>query len=246
MEPGYVQSVAGPENYSLKSHAAFTGNIVNKMAEDPSGNSVSLIGGFAPGALNINGIPTEWLSIDDEFKVPSEIDLGIITIPANSTVSDIIKTYLSYMPKTYALMADSLLSGMPNDFLDTYIDTIWGGAPMLDIRAAVLAANYSSIETPVIEMNFDVLSLVMKNAGMTPDTLISNIDDSLAATNPVAALVKAFVGYFDSYHLLDILDPTYYASPTALGNYLNTFGQGLQTFLKDFVGIDLPNELKTK
>ena len=246
MEPGYVQSGTGAENYSLKNHVAYSGDIVNKMAEDSSGDSISLVGGFAPGSLEISGIPSEWLSIDDQFKVPTEIDIGPITIPENSTVSDIIKTYLSYMPRMLALEVNDMISGLPSDFLDDYIDDLWGGGLWPDIRAAVLAFNYSSIETPVIEMNYDVLALVMKSAGMTPDQLISRIDDSLAATNPVAALVKAFVSYFDSYHLLDILEPDYYASPTALEGYLNTLGEGVQTFLKDFAGIDLPNELKTK
>ncbi len=249
MEPGYIQAGAGDETYSLKTHVGFADNIQNKMAEDPSAPSASIIAGFAPASLDISGLPTSWVTIDDQFEVPDDIILpGGHTIPANSTVSDVIKAYLSYIPREFAYGVNEALGSLDPTMFDSAIDSLWGGVgPYPDLKQSVLSYDFDTFpDTSLKEVNFDLLAQIMEAAGLTPSALLDNIDPDLADANPVAALVKAFVEYFDSYGMLDILDNDIYADPAALEAYLGTFGAGFVQVVHDLVGIDLPTSIQTR
>ncbi|MHA1961766.1 MAG: DUF11 domain-containing protein [Candidatus Thorarchaeota archaeon] len=247
--PGYVDAVAGDETYSLLDHLEESGVIMNKMAEDPTAAAISVVAGVSPGSLDIVGIPADWTTVDDQFEIPETVEIpGGISVPAGSTVSDLISTYLSHMPREFALMANSEMEGLEIPPLDDIVDGLWGGGlSILDYKQAILNLDYGTFpDTPLIELDIDLLAALMDRAGLTPAELVSRIDDSLASTNPLAAIAKAFIQYFDAYGILDILDNDVYADPVALESYLNTFGDGLEQFLSDFGGIDLPAEFKSK
>ena len=244
--PGYVAAVAGNETYSLKTHVGYTGNIENKMQQDSSANSISVIGGEAPASLTMYGIPSSWIAVNDQFKIPGDVDIGPITIPENSTISDAIRMVLSYLPREAALSINEGIGGIDNTIFDVIVDEVWNVTYAYpDFRQMVLNLNYT-ISTPLVEMNNDLLASMMKRAGMTPDTLISKIDPTLATKSPLGALVKAFVSYFDSYHVLDILEPDNYATAPGMAGYLNTLIEGVEKVLHDLGGLDVTTTFKTK
>ncbi len=249
-EPGYVEASAGYETYSLKQHVGYTSNIKNKMAEDSSAYSISMVVGTAPAAaLELEGWPADLVSINDQFKIPVNITIpGGIVIPANSTVSDIIRTYLSYMPIDFAYMVNEQLGMIDPTAGDYIIDSLWGGTyPLPDFRDMLRSLNFSTMpQTAVKSINFDLLSQIMARAGMNPNALMSRLDTTLATTNPLMAIADAFVKYFDSYHLLDLLANETYGDPVALEAYLNTFIAGFEQFLKDFAGADFAEQFQTK
>jgi uncharacterized repeat protein (TIGR01451 family) len=244
--PGYVTAVAGNETYSLKTHVGYTGNIENKMQQVSSANSISVIGGEAPASLTMYGIPSSWITVNDQFKLPSEVDIGPIYIPENSTISDAIRMVLSYLPREAALSVNEGIGDLDNTMFDIIVEEVWNvTSAWPDVRQMVLNLNYT-ISTPLVEMNNDLLASMMKRAGMTPDTLISKIDPTLAAKSPLGALAKAFVSYFDSYHVLDILEPDNYATAPGMAGYLNTFIEGVEKVLHDLGGLDVTTTFKTK
>jgi uncharacterized repeat protein (TIGR01451 family) len=245
--PGYVTAVAGNETYSLKTHVGYTGNIENKMQQVSSANSISVIGGEAPASLTMYGIPSSWITVNDQFKLPSEVDIGPITIPENSTISDAIRMVLSYLPREAALSVNSGLGSIDNTMFDAIVDHVWNVTKAWpDFRQVLLTGVNYTISTPLVEMNNDLLASMMRRAGMTPDTLISKIDPTLAAKSPLGALVKAFVSYFDAYHVLDILEPDNYATAPGMAGYLNTLIDGVEKVLHDLGGLDVTTTFKTK
>lgn len=244
--PGYVNAVSGNETYSLKTHVGFTSNIENKMQEDPSAMSISLIGGEAPGPLTVYGIPSSWMTINDQFRLPGSIPIDDFTIPANSTISDAIRMILSSLPREAAFYWNEMVGGLDPYAVDPFIDTYFSyPGPFPDARVMLLGLNYT-LETPVTDMNYDLLALEMKSAGLTPDTLISKINSTLASVSPVGALVKAFVDYFDAYHLLDILQPSSYSSAPAFAASLNSFITAFENVVHDLAGFEVTTEFKTK
>ncbi|KXH72874.1 MAG: hypothetical protein AM326_00680 [Candidatus Thorarchaeota archaeon SMTZ-45] len=254
--PGVVDAVAGDETYSLKDHVGYIGNIQTKMDQDSSANSISAILGASPGPLSIPEIPSSWISLDDSFEIPTNISMEpYLYIEENTTLGDALKEMLSILPKGLALELNAqMLDFNTTDIesgINSAIDTLWGSlTPWPDMKQMVLSMDFSDPmffpTTPVTELNFDLLAEIMAQAGMNPDALMSRVDDTLAAANPLAAIVEAFISYFDSYRLLDILDNDYYADPVDLEGYLNTFGDGIEGLLKDFAGIDLPTEFQSK
>lgn len=249
-EPGQVDAVAGDETYSLANHVGYTDNIVNKMYEDPTAISISIVGGVAPGPLDIVGMPSDWLVADDQFEIPEEVEIpGFGSLPENTTISEIITTYLSHMPREFALMANDAMTGLDPTILDGAIDSFWGSITAYpDFRQQILSIDFSTDfpETQIKEINGDLLALLMAQMGMNPDALMSRVDATLLAENPAAAIVEAFINYFDAYGILHILDNDNYGTPDALEAYLNTFGDGIENFLSDFAGIDLPTEFQDK
>ncbi|MHA2143468.1 MAG: DUF11 domain-containing protein [Candidatus Thorarchaeota archaeon] len=255
-EPGVVDAVMGDETYSLKDHVGHTSNIQTKMDQDSSANSISAIVGASPGSLTIPELPASWISLDDSFEIPSEIVLEpYLYIAENTTLGDALREILSALPKGMALQLNDAMMGVNmtdiEDGVNMVIDAIWGGpAGFMDLKTLILSLDLSDPAqfpmTPIEEINFDLLAEIMAQAGMDPDALISRIDETLAATNPVAAILEAFIDYFDTYNLLDILAPAVFADPVALEEYLNTFIDGVATYLKDFAGIDLPTEFQNK
>ena len=249
MEPGYVQAVAGNETYSMKTHVGYSSNIKNKMTEVPSTTSFSIIAGFTPGSLTIDGVPSTWMKVNDQYKIPTAITLpGGHTIPANSTPSDIIRAYLSYVPRELALGLNDKIGGLDPTSMDGLVDQLWGSpGPFPDLKQSVLTYDWSTFpNTTLVDFNFDLLAEIMEDAGLTPEALLNNIDDTLADENPVAALVKAFVDYFDSYGMLDVLDNDVYADSAALESYLGTLGAGVVQVFHDLIGIDLPSSIQTR
>jgi uncharacterized repeat protein (TIGR01451 family) len=139
-----------------------------------------------------------------------------------------------------------IADGLDSTMLDFIVDGLWSSpGPFPDLRQMVLNLNYT-LSTPVTEMNTDLLASIMKRAGLTPDTLVSNIDSTLASKSPIGALAKAFVKYFDSYHILDILEPDNYATATAFEAYMNTFITGVEKALHDLSGLDVTTQFTTK
>jgi uncharacterized repeat protein (TIGR01451 family) len=254
--PGVVDAVVGDETYSLKDHVGHTSNIQTKMDQDTSANSISAILGASPGSLSIPELPASWISLDDSFEIPGNITMEpYLYIEENTTLGDALKEILSVLPKGLALeMNEQMLAVNMTDIengVNAAIDTLWGSlTPWPDMRQLVLNMDFSDPNffgiNPVAELNFDLLAEIMDQAGMNPDALMSRVDETLAAENPLAAIIEAFIDYFDSYNLLDILDNDYYADPVALEGYINTLIDGVAAFLKDFAGVDLPTEFQTK
>ncbi|MBS3795929.1 MAG: hypothetical protein KGY80_13580 [Candidatus Thorarchaeota archaeon] len=248
-EPGYVDATAGNETYSLADHVGFTGTIENKMKQDDSAYSTSVVGGAAPASLSINGVPDSWLTIDDQFKLPEDYDFDGITIPENSTISEAVKQVLTHMPRQIALEVNDGLGSIDPTMFDSYIDLLWDSTtPLPDFKQTLLNTNFSSEigETPLKDINIDMLASIMELGGMTPEALVDRIDQSLLDENPVAAILEAFLEYFDSYNLLDFLDNDVYGEPDVLVNHLNATIDGINNFLQDFGGIDTPSEFRSK
>ncbi|MFO7837579.1 MAG: hypothetical protein R6V83_13130 [Candidatus Thorarchaeota archaeon] len=247
--PGYVDATIGDETYSLPDHVGYTGTIENKMKQDASAYSVSVVGGAAPASLSINGVPDSWLTIDDQFEIPDELDIGNITIPANSTVSEAVKMVLTNLPRQLALEVNDGIASIDPTMLDGIIDAVWDSTTALpDFRQTLMNTNFSSEigETPLKDINVDLLGSIMEMAGMTPEALVDRIDDDMVEENPVAAILEAFLEYFDSYNLLDIVDNDVYGEPDAFVNHMNTTIDGINSFLQDFGGIDTPSEFRSK
>jgi hypothetical protein len=248
-EPGYVGATAGNETYSLPDHVGYTGTIENKMEQDDSAQSISVVGGAAPASLSINGVPDSWLTIDDQFQIPTDLEFGGITVPENSTISEAVKQVLTHMPRQLALEVNDGLGSLDPTMFDSYIDLLWDSTtPLPDFKQTLLNTNFSSEigETPLKDINIDMLASIMELAGMTPEALVDNIDQDVLEANPIAAILEAFLEYFDSYNLLDILDNDVYGEPDALVNHLNTTIDGINAFLQDFGGIDTPSEFRSK
>jgi len=252
--PGTVTEAAGNETYSLKQDVGHTGNVQNKMAQDPSMDSISVIVGAAPGSLTLEGVPVEFPIFDDTFPIPGNLTYGeTLNITEGTPVGEAIKILLSTMPREFALMANEGMSQANmtsiEQTISNGIDYIWGSVtPFPDFKQSILNIDFTTMvpPTPLQELNIDLLAELMSAVGMNPDALTSRIDATLAQTNPLAALAQAFVRYFDAYNLFDILDNDYYADPVALEGYLNTFIEGIQAYLKDFSGTDFPTEFQTK
>lgn len=252
--PGTVTEGPGDETYSLKQHVGHTGNIQNKMQQDSSSDSMSFIVGATPGSLSIPELPSNFMVFNDSFPIPSNLTVGeTLYIPENTTVGDAMRMMLSALPREYALLLDQEMS-MVNmteieQGISDVIDAIWGSVgPFPDFKQSILNVDFTTMipPTPLKELNLDLLAELMGAIGMNADALTSRIDATLAQTNPLAALAQAFVRYFDAYGLLDILDNDIYADPVALEGYLNTFIEGIEAYLKDFSGFDLPAEFQTK
>ena len=252
-EPGYVNAGPGDESYSVLDHVGFTGNLKNKMAEVPGKDSVSIIGGVAPASLDISGIPAEWATFDDSYQIPMPIYLPYGgTMPANSTLQDIIMEYLSHLPKELGIELGTSFAVDPTMF-DYLIDSLWAsGNPAAfpdfdEYLKNVKASDFPTGITPEgFSINFDMISNIMAYAGMNPTTLMDHINTTLAEENPMAAVALGFIDFFDSYHLLDILQSTNYAYPDHLADYINTFITNLESMLKDVGDVDVPTEFKNK
>ncbi|MEM4736093.1 MAG: hypothetical protein QXS20_10305 [Candidatus Thorarchaeota archaeon] len=248
-QPGVVQAVDGDETYAIADHLGFTGPIKNKMQEDPSCQSLSVVMGFAPGSLSIDGIPSQWYSIDDQYRVPEEIELpGGVVIPPNSTLSEIVRLLMTYMPIEIGLLLNEEIGSIDPTAFDEFVDYLWGGGATTfpNMSEWIHQMNFSEIETAVEEMNLDLLASLMAGAGMNPNALMDRIDDTLYSQDPIAALVKAFFDYFDYYHVFDILDNDTYPNMPSVNDYFSTLGNAVKQFLKDFAGFDLPSEFSTK
>ncbi|MGY5874850.1 MAG: hypothetical protein RTU30_03810 [Candidatus Thorarchaeota archaeon] len=248
VEPGYIQTVAGDESYSIKQHVGYTGDIASKMATHPSADAVSVIAGTAPQHVTFTGIPADYGVIDDSYEIPMEIPAIFGTIPVNSTFNEILMTYLSEMPKALALEATSMFT-FDATMLDSMIDMVWGSttAAWPDLDAMVRYLTPGDIpDIGDFSINFDLLSEVLSHAGLNPDVLMGHVNDTLADENPLAAVALAFIDFFDAYDIFDILQSSTYSHPDVLEEYLNTFIGNVQDLLSDFGNHDVDTEFANK
>ena len=246
--PGAVDAVSGDETYSVLDDIGFTGNLQNKMEQDPSSNSISAILGIAPAHLALTGIPENWTTIDDAFKIPDAIHLPTgHVLPANTTIAEYIQAYLSYLPRQLGYQVNQMLGNVNTSMLTGIVDNLWVSPPIYDFSDVVRNYPFDELdETFLISLNADLLQSFMEAAGLNAEALMNHIDDTVFEESPLKAIVRAFIAYFDSYNLFDILDNDVYADPTAVEDYINTFITGVGSFLKDFAGIDVPTEFQDK
>ncbi|MGY5853980.1 MAG: hypothetical protein RTU92_10470 [Candidatus Thorarchaeota archaeon] len=249
VEPGFVQTVVGDEEYSIKQHVGYTGDIESKMATHPSADAVSVIAGSGPQHVTFTGIPADFGFVDDSYEVPMSIPAPWGTMPVNSTFNEILMTYLSEMPKSLALEMTSAFGMITPNMFDSYIDMIWGSttAAWPDLDAMVRYLGPSDFpDVGDFSVNFDLVSEIMAHAGLNPDTLMGYLNETLADENPLAAIALAFIDFADAYDLFDILQSSTYSHPDTLEAYLNTFIGNVQDMLDEFANHDADTEFADK
>ncbi|MHA1927895.1 MAG: hypothetical protein ACTSV2_04850 [Candidatus Thorarchaeota archaeon] len=256
--PAYIADVAGDETYSLKQHIGYGNNIQSKGHQTPTIGAISSIAGITPTGFDMSGPASTWEYFDETTEVNNPYPLSLmpgVTIPANATVEEFVEPFVVWYPRLYALSyISSIFSVGPTTF-DTYVDLIWGGSgPYPDIKEMYLELNYTEGAESAAEhdsdsirdLNRDLLQAIMGHAGFTADTLLTYVDEDIFELSPTLALVEAFISYFDSYNLLDILQNTTYSNPVVLESFLNGYIEDLESFLIDFAGIDLPSSYENK
>jgi uncharacterized repeat protein (TIGR01451 family) len=238
--PGYLENSAGMESYSFKQHVGFPNNIRNKMLEESSCESISIFGGAAPNHITLQGAPLNWEILDEDYTLPF--------YPVDQKASDMAEEFLAYYPRMFAMSYNNAFQYWSPNMFDYAIDTLWSTPiPPVDYSTLVRDFNWSEVPSSgCVDMNYDLLTLLMTESGMTPETLIALIDMELAEQDPGWALVKAFINYFDNYNLLDFLDNDVYADPVKVGEYIDQVILSVAQILKEQGGIDFPTEFQTK
>ncbi len=249
--PNHINDGAGTETYSLKQHIGYAGDIESKMFQDLTISSISSIVAMAPTELQINGVATDWDYIGKDFRLNSTNDIYLPTGPisGNATVEELIQAILVSYSYTYAYAMNMSISYMDPSMFDYTIDSLWNSpGPFPDMREYFLEMDWSMIFTgsPVEEINQDALRMIMEQMGITPDTLMSEVNETLIEENPMQALVEAVIKCFDNYHLLDILQNTTYSNPYILEGFLNEYITNIDTFIANFTGMNLPSSYTTK
>ena len=250
--PDYVSDGAGSETYSLKQHVGYTGDIESKMFQDMTINSISSIVAVVPTELAISGVSTDWEYLGKDFRLNATGDMLLPTggtISANATADEIIQAMMVSYPYSIAVMMNQSISTMDPNMFDSVIDSLWASAgPFPDLREYFLEFDWSMAFTgfPVEEVNQDALRMIMEQAGITPDSLMNEVDETMIVLDPMRALVEAFIKCVDNYHLLDILQNTTYSNPYILEGYLNEYITNIDTLIADFTGVNLPSSYATK
>ena len=250
--PGYINDGAGSETYSLKQHVGYTGDIESKMFQDLTINSISSVVATAPTSLDISGVATDWDHVYKDFSFNSSSDIYLPTgqiVPGDATADEIIQAMIVSYPYVYALNLNQSISYMDPAMFDMLLDSLWASAgPFPDMREYFLEMDWSMVFTgfPMEEINQDALRKLMEQAGITPDTLMDEVNVTLIEENPMQALVEALIKCFDNYHLLDILQNTTYSNPYVIEGFLNEYITNIDTFIANFTGVDLPSSYATK
>ncbi|TFG97729.1 hypothetical protein E4H12_07910 [Candidatus Thorarchaeota archaeon] len=250
--PDYITDGVGNEAYSLKQHVGYTGDIESKMFQDLTINSISSIVAVTPTLLEINGVATDWDFVGKDFTFNSSSPISLPTggsIAGDSTADEIIEAMMVSFPVSYAMGLNMSISMMDPNMFDMIIDNLWtysGSFP--DFRQEILDLDWSMVFTgmPYEELNQDALRMIMEQAGITPDSLMTQVNETLLEENPMQALVEAFIQTIDNYHLLDILENTTYSNPYAIEGFLNDYIDDISTFIANFTGVDLPSSYATK
>ncbi len=252
----FISDAAGNETYSLKQHIGYTGNIQSKMYQDMTINSLSAVIAATPSVLGGVGFPDEWDFVGKDFTFNTTGPM--MYLPNNEYVygTDPIEKYfealINWYPRSFGMSLYSSISYIDPTSFDSLIDNFWGGTGPIyqspDIRDALLQANYSYTfaNSPLVELNQDLLRNMLENVNITAQTLINNLNDTLFEKNPTEAIFEAFLTIFDNYHLLDIFRNTSYVNPVAFEQALDDFFQNINQFLSNFTGIDLPSSYRTK
>ncbi|MGY5870640.1 MAG: hypothetical protein RTV72_00185 [Candidatus Thorarchaeota archaeon] len=251
-EPDYITNGVGNETYSLKQHVGYTGDIESKMFQDLSINTISSIVAVAPTHLEVSGVATDWGYIDKDFSFNETNDIYLPTgglVPGDATADEIIKAMMMSYPLSYASMLNQSIAFADPNMFDSAIDALWSSVgPFPDFQEELLNVDWSMIfvVSPIEELNQDALRLIMEQAGITPDALMNEVNETLVEENPMQALVEAFIATVDNYHLLDILQNTTYSNPYILEGMLNDYISDIGTFIANFTGVDLPSSYATK
>jgi len=251
-EPDYITDGAGDETYSLKQHIGYTGDIESKMFQDTTMNSISSIVAVTPSHLEFSGIPTDWDTVGKDWRMNGTGDFYLPTggtISANSTAEEIIHAMTVSYPFAFATMLNMSISTLNPNMFDYFIDNLWmSPGPFPDLREEILDFDWSMVFTgfPFEELNQDALRMIMEQAGITPDSLMSKVNETLIEENPMQALIEAFISTVDSYHLLDILENTTYSNPYVLEGFLNDYIEDIGIFIANFTGVELPSSYATK
>ena len=127
--------------WSLLNHFGSDGSLMNKMYEDPSACSLSIIGATGPNGMTVQGVPEEWLRLDDmpayPFEIPLEKDGGVI-MPGTEgydLLMRILNQLGSVSPETNYTVADRGKVKWFNDVWSPSFDWSWGegnaGTPMI-------------------------------------------------------------------------------------------------------------------
>ncbi|TFG34127.1 hypothetical protein EU527_04995 [Candidatus Thorarchaeota archaeon] len=248
----YISNGAGQETYSLKQHVGHVGNIESKMSQVSSINSISAIGAVTPPELSISGIPVDWDCVDQDFSFESEYPIYVPfgSIAGDSTIEEIMEAMMVQYPFMYAYAINEGISYMDPHMFDYIIDGLWGtpGYEYPDLREYIIDYDWSmmTMGSPVEEVNQDLLRAIFDKAGINPDSLMDRIDDTTFETDPMLALIEAFIDCFDSYHLFDILVNTTYSDPVVLEAFLNGYINNIEDMLANFTGSELPSSYATK
>ncbi len=250
--PNHINDGAGTETYSLKQHVGYVGDIESKMFQDSTISSISAIVAVAPTELQINGVSTDWDYIGKDFTFNSTSDILLPTggtVSGNATADEIIQVIIASFTYSFAYTMNQSISYLDPSMFDSIIDSMWDSlGPFPDMREYILEMDWSMVFTgvPVAEINQDALRMIMEQAGITPDTLLDQVNETLMEENPMQALVEAFIKCFDNYHLLDILRNTTYSNPYTLEGFLNEYITNIDTFIANFTGVNLPSSYATK
>jgi len=250
--PDYVTDGVGNETYSLKQHIGYTGDIESKMFQDLTINSISSIIAVTPTLLEINGVATDWDFVSKDFAFNSSSPIILPTggsVPGDATADEIIEAMMVSYPMSFATSLNMSISQMYPDMFDYIIDSLWSSSgPFPDFRQEILDMDWSMVFTgqPYEEINQDALRMIMEQAGITPDSLLTQVNETLLEENPMQALVEAFIQTIDNYHLLDILENTTYSNPYALQGFLNDYIDDINTLITNFTGVNLPSSYSTK
>ncbi len=250
--PNHINDAVGSETYSLKQHVGYVGDIESKMFQDMTINSISSIVAIAPTELQINGVSTDWDYLGKDFRLNSSGNIMLPTggtISGNATADEIIQAMLGSFTYSYALSLNQTISYIDPYAFDYIIDALWASpGPFPDMREYFLEMDWSMMFTgfPVEEVNQDALRMIMEQMGITPDTLLDQVNETMIEEDPMRALVEAAIKCVDNYHLLDILQNTTYSNPYILEGYLNEYITNIDTFIANFTGINLPSSYTTK
>ncbi len=250
--PDHINDGVGTETYSLKQHVGYVGDIESKMFQDSTISSISAIVAVAPTELQINGVSTDWDYIGKDFTFNSTSDILLPTggsVSGNATADEIIQAIIASFTYSFAYTMNQSISYLDPLMFDSIIDSMWDSlGPFPDMREYILEMDWSMVFTgiPVEEINQDALRMIMEQAGITPDTLLDQVNETLMEENPMQALVEAFIKCFDNYHLLDILRNTTYSNPYTLEGFLNEYITNIDTFIANFTGVNLPSSYATK
>jgi hypothetical protein len=199
----------------------------------------------------MSGIPTDWDIVHKDWRMNNTSDLYLPTgtVSGNATVDELINAIVVSFPMYYANVINQSMSMVNPNMFDAMIDSLWmSSGPFPDFREEILSMDWSMVFTsfPYEELNQDALRMIMEQAGITPDSLLNQVNETLIEENPMQALVEAFISTVDNYHLLDILENTTYSNPYFLEEFLNGYIDDIGTFIANFTGVELPSSYATK
>lgn len=250
----HIADGVGDETYSLKQHVGYTGNIESKMFQVNTINSISAIAAVTPTSLDISGVSGDWDYAGKDFDFNGSTPIYImpgVELPGDASIDEIMQALMVAYPRMIADQLNFTIGmGIYPMMFDSYIDQLWGGiiTEFPDMREYLLEMDWSMAfeYAPYFELNQDTLRMIADRAGINPDVILDNINDTIFEENPMQALFEAALETLDTYHLLDILVNTTYSNPYALEGFLNDYIADIEAFLTDAIGVSLPSSYSSK